>query len=144
MRYPTRILLVVWAALCSTGGAASEPVGCPNTIEVNQQLAPSVEGWTTILDDTPHQLATVTFYDGAPKDRASLVYDTTTKAAGKETAIWHFLPQGDRQIWMACSYASTAIVLAKALPAGISMCSVTYDPLQLVAGMPLIERIDCR
>jgi hypothetical protein len=46
-----------------------------------------------------------------------LVYDQITKASGKEIAKWQFIPGGDRQIWLACSYARTAIVLAKALPA---------------------------
>lgn len=141
---PDDALFAISAISRCTVCAASEPVSCPDTIDVHQQLAASVEGWTTILDDTPHQLANITFYDGPPKDRASLVYDQITKASGKQIAKWQFGPDGDRQIWLACSYARTAMVLAKALPAKTSTCSVTYNLRQQIAGMPMIEKIDCK
>ena len=144
MTYRTMLLFAISTVLCSATYAASAPVSCPDTIDVNQHLAGSVEGWTTILDDTPHRLAGITFYDGPPKDRASLVYDQRTKAGGNEIAKWQFISAGDRRIWLACSYAGTAIVLAKALPAETSTCSVTYNPRQLIAGLQVIEKIDCK
>jgi hypothetical protein len=146
MTYRTMLLFTIWTTLCGAAHAASDSgaVGCPDRIDVRQELTGSVEGWTAILDDTPHRLAGITFYDGPPKDNASLVYDQRTKAAEKEIAKWQFLPARDRQIWLACSYAGTAIVLAKALPAKTSTCSVTYNPRQLIAGFQVIEKIDCK
>ena len=97
-----------------------------------------------LLDDTPHRLATITFYDGPPKERASLVNDQTIHATGKETAKWYFIPRADRQIWVACGYAGTAIVLARGLPPKTNTCSVTYNPRERIAGMPVIEKIVCK
>ena len=65
-------------------------------------------------DDAPHQLAGLTFYDGPPQEKASLVYDNITKAAGKQVAKWTFAPQQQRAIWIACSYSGTSILLTKA------------------------------
>ena len=121
--------VLFWA--CS---AAAKAASCPDTIDVQQQLTTPIAGWTAALDDTPHQLSGVAFYDGPPKEKASLVYDQMTRAAGKETAIWRFAPGSDRQTWMACSYSGTMIVLAKALPPKTVGCSVTYNRRQLVAG----------
>ena len=129
--------------LLCVSSAASEPANCPDTIDAKQQLTSSVDGWTTILDDTPHHLANITFYDGPPQGRASLVYDQTTQAGGKETAKWHFTPRADRQIWVACSYAGTAIVLTRGLPSNTRTCTVTYNLRQRIAGLPMIEKIVC-
>ncbi len=124
--------------------AISQPPGCPDTVDVHQQLTASVAGWKAILDDTPHRLATITFYDGPPEEKASLVNEKSTRLPGKETAEWHFAPQTNRQIWVACGYAGTAIVLAKSLPPNTRTCSVTYNTQQLIAGMPVIDKVVCR
>jgi hypothetical protein len=89
-----------------------------------------------MLDDTPHRLAGITFYDGPPEEKASLVYDKTAKAAGKETMTWHFNARSDGQIWVVCSYAGTAVVLKRGLPPKTSACSVTYDSR---ASVPVIR-----
>jgi hypothetical protein len=136
-------LCAICAVLFCTACAAAESASCPDMIGVHEQLTTSVEGWKTMLDETPHRLANITFYDGPPKEKASLVNDQTTKAAGKETAKWHFIPRGDRSIWVACSYASTAVVLTKMLPPKTNTCSVTYNTQQRIAGLPIIEKIVC-
>ncbi len=97
-----------------------------------------------MLDDAPHQLAALTFYDGPPQEKASLVYDDITKAAGKQFAKWTFAPHPERAIWITCSYSGTSILLARALTPGISSCTVTYDARQQIAGTPLIEKIVCQ
>lgn len=98
-----------------------------------------------MLDDAAHQLAAVTFYDGLPEEKASLVYDRIVKAAGgKETATWSFKAQAGRQFWLTCSYSGTNVVLKKALPLQIARCSVIYDATAKVAGLPAIDKITCR
>jgi hypothetical protein len=124
--------------------SGSEPAICPDSVDVNQQLTAPVSGWTTMIDDTPHRLAGITFYDGPPQQRASLIYDQKIRVAGKEIATWHFRPRADRQIWVGCSYASAAIALTKALPPSTKTCSVTYNPGQSIAGLPVIEKIVCK
>jgi hypothetical protein len=129
--------------LCSAGFAADTPA-CPAKIDVRQQLATNAPGWTATQDDSPHQLAGITFYDGPPQQKASLVYDDMAKAGGKQIARWRFTPDSGRQTWIACSYSGTSLELTKSLPPNTSACEVTYDPRQQVAGLPLIDKISCR
>ena len=141
-----RIILffAIFLMLCRASYAASDPVGCPGTISVSQHLTTEIAGWRAVLDDTPHLLANITFYEGPPEERASLVNDTTTKTVGKETATWRFLPGAGRQIWVTCSYAGAAVTLAKSLPAKIGACSVTYNTRQHIDGLPVIEQVSCK
>jgi hypothetical protein len=116
------LLEVLFCCLCA---AADQPAACPATVNVQQQLAARVVGWSSMLDDAPHQLAGITLYDGPPQDKASLAYDDITKAAGKQVTKWSFTPHSERPIWIACSYSGTSVVLMKALPATVSGCVVT-------------------
>jgi hypothetical protein len=111
MTQRTLPLCVTYVALLCASSFGSEPANCPDSIDVNQQLTAPVSGWTTMIDDSPPRLANITFYDGPPQQRASLIYDQKMRVAGKETATWHFLPRADRQIWVGCSYTGTGIVL---------------------------------
>ena len=133
---------ILLAVLCARP-CVGQSITCPDTIAVRQQLSEPIPGWTAVLDDTPIRLASITFYDGRPEEKASLVSDETKETAGRETATWHF-SQSSRQIWMACGYSGTAITLAQSLPVKITVCSVIYNVKQRVAGFPLIEKINCR
>jgi hypothetical protein len=140
-----RLFLVsIFVALASAFGSAADTVGCPATISARQQLATPVAGWTAMEDDTPHNLAGITFYDGPPSEKASLVYDRITHGKTEQVATWTFAAQKARPIWLACSYAGTSIELTKALPTTITMCAVTYDPQQTIDGMPVIKKIACK
>jgi hypothetical protein len=130
--------------LCSAFCPAADSITCPETISTRQELTAPVPGWTPMQDDTPHSLSGITFYDGPPAEKASLVYDQITPGKSEQIATWRFAPQTGRRIWLACSYAGTAIQLTKGLPPNISICSVTYDPQQSIAGLPVIRKITCR
>jgi hypothetical protein len=117
---------------------------CPAKIDVHQQLATPVNGWTAMTDETPHQLAGITLYDGTPQEKASLVYDDMKKVGAKQVASWSFAPSSGRQTWIACSYSGTDIQLTRALPASTRSCEVTYDPRRQIAGLPSIEKITCK
>lgn len=138
------VLVLIFIPLVSVFGSAADTVSCPATISARQQLATPVAGWTAIEDDTPHNLAGITFYDGPPSDKASLVYDRITHGKTEQVATWSFAPQKDRPIWLACGYAGTSIQLTKTLPATITTCAVTYDPQQTIDGMLLIKKIACK
>jgi len=125
-------------------GVAADTIKCPATISARQQLSSQIPGWTTMEDDTPHNLSGITFFDGPPADKASLVYDRITHGKTEQVATWTFAAQKERPIWLACSYARTSIELTKALPATITTCTVTYDPQQTIDGMPLIKKIACK
>lgn len=137
-------LAVAFVSAVSVVGYAADNVSCPATISARQQLATPVAGWAAIEDDTPHNLAGITFYDGPPSEKASLVYDRITHGKTEQVATWTFAAQKQRPIWLACSYAGTSIQLTKALPATITTCVVTYDPQQTIEGMPVMKKIACK
>ncbi len=143
---PFRLAPVILANVLLFGicAVADQSPGCPATMDIHEQASKPPAGWSLIFDDAPHQLAGITFYDGPPKENASLVYDDITKSAGKQVAQWHFAPSAGRPIWIACRYAGTAVVLAKALPGTVSGCTVIYDSRQQIAGEPVIQKISCR
>ncbi|MGD1070662.1 MAG: STY0301 family protein [Bryobacteraceae bacterium] len=121
----------------------ADSVQCPPRIEVNQQLVIQPPGWSVISDEMPHQLAGLTFFDGNPRDKASLAPDKQTPVNGKTVALWTFgVSRGP--IWIACRYASTDRVLARQLPGTIRTCSITYATRETIDGLPVIEKIDCK
>jgi hypothetical protein len=95
------------------------------------------------MDGMPHQLAGLTFFGGKPEDKASLAPDKQAAVKGKIVASWIFDVSG-RPIWVACQYAWTNVVLTRELPKGTRTCSVTYTAGVTIAGLPVIEKVDCR
>jgi hypothetical protein len=120
----------------------AEEVRCPETIAVKQNLAKPEPGWKESLSDMPNRLAGVTFFDGPPEEKASLVYDAESLVKGKRITRWHFGPQS--QIWLSCRYVDSSVVLSRALMKGTSECQVTYDPSVTTAGLPLVEKTECK
>lgn len=127
-----------------SGCSGAEPVACPDSVKVEQKLSGVAPGWTAAVDDSPHHLAGITFFDGPPADKVSLVYDKATEAGGKFIATWTFNPKSSEKVWVACRYAGTSVVLQRALPEKTSACTATYDNKQKVAGLPLLEKLVCR
>jgi hypothetical protein len=140
----TRVLLLFSAVLGMCAAASAQDVVCPESVVVRQELNQRVAGWEPFTDDVPLRLSFVTFYDGPPKDRASLVNTFSHKQGPLETATWEFRSDGDRHIWLACSYAATTIALMRELPSNVTSCAVTYNPRERVSGMPAIEKIACK
>jgi hypothetical protein len=123
--------------------SAADVVRCPPTIDVKQQLAAPVSGWSIASEELPHQLAGLTFFDGKPAEKASLVPDKQVGIKGKTVASWTF-GVSSRPIWVACRYSSTDIVLTQQLPKNIRTCAVTYSTTETIAGLPVIEKVDCK
>ena len=139
------ILLCIAVVSClSLASVASDAAICPAKIEVQQRLASAVDGWAPITDDSPHQLSGITFFDGPPSEKASLVYDAIKKTATEELVTWNFDSSGKRSTWMVCSYSGTAIQLSRGLPPATKSCQVTYSRTQRLAGMPVIASISCK
>jgi hypothetical protein len=128
------------AAGCAT---AADQVKCPAQVDVRQQIAAPVAGWSAVMDDLPQRLAGITFFDGKPADKASLAPDSEAKANGKSISTWKFGADG-RPVWVACRYAWTTVTLARELPRQVRACSVTYNSRESLAGLPVIEKIDCQ
>jgi len=49
----------------------------------------------------------LTFYEGPPAEKASLVYDEANNSNGEFVATWHFDQNSPRGYWLTCSYAGT-------------------------------------
>jgi len=132
-----RPLIVFTLFACGALGAGD--LYCPPRIEVAQRLSLLVPGWSAASDKMPHQLAGITFFDGKPEEGASLVPDKRTRTS----ATWTFAATG-RPVWLACSYSGTDIVLRRELPKTIKTCSITYSARDTVAGLPVVEKVDCK
>jgi hypothetical protein len=122
---------------------AADAINCPKTIATRQQLSAPETGWSATLDDTPQTFSGITFYDGPPTEKASLVYDQIKHAKGEDVASWNFGQVKDRQTYVTCNYAGTVVQLARKLPPQITSCTVTYDTQQHISGQPVIKKIDC-
>jgi hypothetical protein len=131
--------ILVFAAVM----AGAEDVRCPAVISTSQTLTQTVPGWTGQMDGTPNILASVTLYDGPPKEQASLAPDEN-RLKGKLMATWDLAPNPGREYWLACGYSGTRVTLARPLAKDLRSCTVTYDPKQTVDGLPSIERIACK
>src|ERR1700743_331943 len=109
---------------------------CPPTLKVNQQLAEPIPGWAASPDGVPNQLSGVTFFGGPPEQKASLAPDKETKT----DSTWYFT----KPSWLACHYSGTSLMLTKQLPKGTHSCTVTFRPGEFVAGLPAIQKIECK
>jgi hypothetical protein len=116
---------------------------CPAKIEVKQTLAERMPGWSVGSDNMPHLLAGMTFFDGKPEEMASLVPDSQSVTGGRNVAVWTFGATG-RAVWVACHYAGTGIVLQRELPKNTHSCSLTYSTKETIAGLPVIEKVNCK
>lgn len=123
---------------------AADPLSCPATVQVRQQLAAPVPGWSAGIDKLPNALAGITFFDGSPSGNASLAPDKQSRVSGKEVAVWTFDPANSRPAFLACRYANTSVTLQRELPKAVRSCTVTYNPRETVSGLPAIEKIDCK
>lgn len=138
-----RVCTVLFAVSLATTAVIAEDVRCPERVPTTQTVSQSTSGWTVQMDAAPNLLAGVTFYDGPPKELASLAPDES-HVKGKLIASWDLTPNPGREYWLACRYSGTRIALARPLPKELRSCTVTYDPKQTVDGLPLIEKISCK
>jgi hypothetical protein len=123
---------------------AKDPVQCPPQLQVRQQLDAPVPGWSAAVDKLPNLLAGLTFFDGKPEDNASLAPDRQARQNGKDVVVWNFGTDTSRPVYVACRYAWTTITLQRELPKEVRSCTITYNPRQTIAGLPAIEKIDCK
>ena len=136
-------LLVATAVFQACAVAApAEQISCPASITTEQKIVNLPTSWQTATDTTTHPLSTVTFYDGPPEQKASLVNDLQLQNASQRTATWKFT-SNPRGYWLACSYDRTAILLTRRLPANVAQCQVVYDTSTSSSGMPAVKSINC-
>jgi hypothetical protein len=137
----SRLLLLF---LAGNGALAADGIQCPAQVQVRQQIATPIAGWSAGADKTPNQLSGLTFFDGKPEEEASLAPDSQTRQNGKDLLVWNFGADSNRPTFLVCRYAGTNVTLQRELPKGTRSCKVTYNPKQTIAGLPAIEKIDCK
>jgi len=86
----------------------------------------------------------ITFFDGDPKDEASLAPDNEQKAAGTIVSTWKFTAERKRGTFVRCSYFGTSLQLQRRLVPPPGMCAVTYDDKASTGGLPTILKITCK
>jgi hypothetical protein len=67
----------------------------------------------------PLPLRSIMFSDGPPSEEAWLAPDKT----GKAFQEWRFGPEQEN-VWMACAYETTTVVVAAKLPKSVTSCRV--------------------
>ena len=117
---------------------------CPQKIEVEQRLAAAPEGWDAAQTSATVELASVTFFDGPPSEKASLKYDSEDRQKRDWVAFWNFPPNA-RGYWISCGYQNTTAVISRRLPENIRSCAVTYERKKRGAGsLPGIKQTSCK
>lgn len=111
-----------------TCGLYADDSICPRSIDVKQAISTVPSGWAVEYETTGNTLTQVTFFDGPPSEKASLVYDRYVKSkTGKDTATWTFSPQSKYSHYIACRYNDTSATLSRKLPDNTTECKVVYD-----------------
>jgi hypothetical protein len=111
--------------LATTCNAADLPV-CPPRLAVNQNSAASYSGWQNFASDEKHAFVGVSFSEGPPDQKVTLVPSKQKKNKGGSVATWGLTPSNEGY-WVACLYAQTSMVVAQKLPADTTQCEVEYD-----------------
>jgi len=136
--------LLACAALFAAAPVFAADSLCPETVNTRQTGTAPAPDWSVSYSTSPNQLEMVTFYNGPPKDEASLVYDDFVSIKDSSLATWKF-PKDPRGYWVKCSYRGTTLELSKALSPTMSSCRVTYSrDAGLPSGLPPIRSIACR
>lgn len=117
---------------------------CPATIEIKEELKTAIPGWTAGNENRPHALAGITFFDGPPAEKASLVFDDEVKGKTTTTAIWKLEANSKRGYWLSCIYDSTGVNVFKRLAPSLTECRVVYRKGESRSGLPLIAAITCK
>jgi len=139
---PILIELVLCSALCGSTFAAEGDV-CPARLETRQS-AKAPYPYQLVSGDGASPLMGVTFFDGDPKDEASLAPDSEKKAAGRTESKWKFAADDKLGTFVRCSYFGTSLQLQRRLVPTPGMCAVTYDDKISTGGLPTILKITCK
>jgi hypothetical protein len=136
------IEIALFAALCGATYAAEGDV-CPAHLETRQS-AKAPYPYQLVPSEDASPLMGVTFFDGDPKDEASLAPDDEKKAAGTSVSTWKFATDDKSGTFVRCSYFGTSLQLQRRLVPTPGTCAVTYDDKTFTGGLPTILKITCK
>ena len=140
----TTVLSACVVAACAEAVPAKvETISCLSSVTSQQTMPNPPTAWQVVAATTPHQLVSVTLFDGPVEEKASLVYDEQSETATDRTAIWK-LDANPRGYWLSCGYDRTSLVLTRKLPSEISRCQVVYEKATTLSGLPTIKTMSCK
>ncbi len=122
---------------------AAEADICPATLTTTQ-TGKAPYPYTAKPGATTAPLMGITFFDGDPKDEASLAPDSEKSVGGKITSVWKFDTSSKAGTYVSCSYFGTTMTLERKLVPTPASCTVTYDAKTTTGGLPTILNIACK
>lgn len=139
------LVVIFWFATQTSWALAANEnsMTCPPSVTVEQKSNVPIEGWEIASGEAPHQLASVTFFEGHPNEKVSLANDKETRTKKAIIQTWRF-HQTSSKYWVRCSYARTSVTVSKAISKDAARCVVTLDRLTRVGGFPKINAMECR
>ncbi|MBL8483533.1 MAG: hypothetical protein JNJ60_15150 [Rhodocyclaceae bacterium] len=144
MRVLARTCLLPALALLACSHAAGKPeeqIACPQKLAATQELnGKAPDGWSVYASRKEHPFTSVSFFSGAPDEEALLAPSKEEKKGKTIIATWHFA-NGNETYWVACGYAGTGVVLARALSKTVDACTVEYDAR---FATPVVMNWSCR
>ncbi|MEA1676074.1 STY0301 family protein [Nitrospirillum sp. BR 11163] len=132
-------LLSLFAVTAVTGLGAGQAAAqggpqCPKTLPVTETVRDVPAGFKAYQDGNPPKapdgsplplpLAAILFWNGEPNGQPPLPPSSQSRAA----LTWRFTPAQTQNLWLACAYDATAIMIASKMPASVSSCTVTLSP----------------
>ncbi len=138
------LVIIFWFATQTSWALAANEnsMTCPPSIAVEQKSNAALEGWEVANDAVPHRLTSVTFFEGHPNEKVSLVNDKEKRTKKEVIQTWQF-QRASSNYWLRCSYDRTSVSLSKAIPKDAARCVVTLDRFVRVSGLPKINAMQC-
>jgi len=130
------------AALCGSAFAAEGDI-CPAHLETRQSVKAPYP-FQAVPGESASPLMGITFFDGDPKDEASLAPDDEKKVTGTTVSTWKFAGSDKSSTFVRCSYFGTSVQLQRRLVPAPGTCTVTYDANVSTGGLPTILKIACK
>lgn len=115
---------------------------CPLSIQVEQSLKTTPEGWDAGQNGYVADLSCVTVFSGPPAEQAYLVPSGKDEKDLQDNEIWPLTPD-EHGYWIPCNYAHTTVVISKKLPTTFKECEVKYQSNVYIAGSRVPESVQC-
>ena len=123
---------------------AADVLACPDSILVQESIKEIPEGWTPFVEEGPHRLMKMSFFDGNPQEKGELAPEKERKKKGKLYSTWRFDPDTAQNLWISCSYGRTSMTLVRPLKKKFESCTVTSDSSVSIGGLPAILSTECK
>ena len=86
----------------------------------------------------------VTFFDGAPENQASLVYDAIVKTKEGSRATWRLNSDSGHGYYLVCTYEKPAKPITKKLSPKLTACVVEYGKPAGRGKLPPVRSLACK